>query len=151
MTGTDFIAAHLARIAWMDGFHEGLSGMLAVAFVVRNRVRQGWYGGSWTDVMSHHQEWAATLTLSDPYFLPDIRVYSINALLQEVSGIVLGTREDNITIKRDEYSTFRAGSQPLALYYGHTDKIDNPWFLENIARNDQHKRVATMATLTFWS
>lgn len=156
MTGTDFIAGQLALKAWQDGYPEGLNGMLAVAFTIRNRVRAGWYGGDWLQVLSHHQEYAATLALPSQT-LPDIRVYSINALLQEITGIVNGTREDNITIKRDEYATFRPGSRPVALYYGHTDKIDNPWFLEEIcrAKNDdgtmRHERVANMATLTFWS
>jgi hypothetical protein len=125
--------------------------MLGIAFTIRNRVRAGWYGGDWLQVLSHTHEWSASLALPDPYALPDIRIYSINNFLQEISGVVSGSREDDVTIKRDSLMTFRPGALPLALYYGRLDKIDNPWFLENISMNPEHKRVSNQGTLYFWS
>ena len=151
MTGVDFIAAQLALRAWQDGYQEGINGMLGVAFTIRNRVRAGWYGGDWIQVLSHHQEWSATSALPDPYLLPDLRIYSISGFLQEISGVVTGQRDDDITIKRDSLATFKPGALPLALYYGHLDKIDREWFLENISRSPEHKRVSNQGTLTFWS
>ena len=150
ITGTDFIAAQLARISIAEGYQEGLNGMKAVAFVFRNRVRAGWFGGSWLEVLSHRQEYSANLQPL-PEALPDIRIYSINNFLQEVSGIVGGTIEDDVTVKRGSLATFRPGTLPVALYYGRTDQITNEWFLTEIARNPEHKRLANMATLTFWS
>lgn len=156
MTGADFLTAELARIAWLEGSSEGLSGAKAVAFTVRNRVRAGWFGGSWAEILSHHRDWSATQEPL-PVTVPDPREPGFRALLQDVTNIFTGQTEDNITIAQDPISSsMRLGGVAVApnpcLYFGRIDRIENPWFLEHISRNTaQHRIIAQVGMLHFWN
>lgn len=148
MTDADFICANLARIAYYDGFSEGLSGMLACAFTIRNRVKAGWFGGDWIQVLSHHKEKAADLT-PFPEELPDPKIRSVRFLLHEVTGIFSGARQDDITVSGQSVLSV---APPVALYYGHLDRVTNDWFLNSICRDyENHQRIATVGALTFFS
>ncbi len=148
MNGSDFLTAQLALKGWQDGRTEGGSGMRAVCFAIRNRVRAGFYGGDWSQILSHHQEWSATLEPPTTE-IPDPREPAFRALLQDVTGIFSGSLEDNITIMP---GSALAVAPPVALYYGFLNQISNPWFLEEISRKfDSHKRVAQVGALTFFS
>jgi len=151
--GYEFICAQLALKAWQDGANSGISGMLGVAFTIRNRIRAGWYDGNWIEILSHHREWAATDT---PYsdVLPDPRDFSFKVILQEVGGIFSGARQDDVTIKVGGEAQRLSVAPPPALYYGRIDEVDKwrPWFLENISRNvEKHRIVAQVGMLHFWS
>lgn len=153
MTGNDFLAATLAYFSWRDGFDHGLSGMLAISFVIRNRIRAQWYGGSWSEVLSHHQEWSSKI---EPYppTIPDPRSHSFQMLLHEVTDIYNGVREDNITIARDSIrQSINIGPSPApALYYGCLNEISNPWFSEHISSKPQeHPRIASVGMLSFFA
>lgn len=156
MLGEHFVKSQLALRAWQDAGKDGLSGMLAVAFVIRNRVQAGWYSGDWIQVLAHHQDWAASekiYTLD----LPDPRNYAFGALLQEIDGIFSGSREDDVTRTANESMAaivrFQGQSDtPVALYYGKLDDELRPWFLDNVSRShENHKRIASVGTLTFFS
>lgn len=148
MQGSAFIAAHLAYRAYLDGFEEGLNGMLAVAFTFRNRVNSGWFGGDWTGVLGNHKQYSYR-TEPDPETLPDPRVYSFQCLLQEIDGIFSGQRKDDVTVAQQ---TVLSTPAPLALYYGRLDKITNPWFLNEISRRpDIHPRVAQVGMTYFFA
>lgn len=155
MLGSDFVKSQLALRGWQDGAAEGLSGMLAICFVLRNRVRAGWYNGDWVSVLSHHQDYAA----ADKVYsleLPDPRNYAFGLLLQEVDGIFAGSREDDVTQPANKTWLIKAQDQPdrpIALYYA---RLDDPnikeSFLETITRNhDNHKMVAQVGLLHFFS
>ena len=153
MTGNEFLCAQLALKCWQDGFSEGLSGMLAIGFCIRNRTRSQWYGGSWADVLSHHQEWSAKIE-SYPPTIPDPRSHAFQMLLHEITDIFNGTREDNITIARDSIrNSINIGPPPApALYYGVLGQISNPWFEENISQKGQeHPRIASVGALSFFA
>lgn len=148
MTDADFICANLARIAYYDGFSEGLSGMLACAFTIRNRVKAGWFGGDWIQVLSRHKEKSADLT-PFPEELPDPKIRSVRFLLHEVTGIFSGARQDDITVSGQSVLSV---APPVALYYGRLDTADNPFFIEKICRDpENHKRVAQVGMLSFFS
>lgn len=162
MRSDDFLKAHLATLAWRDGYSEGLNGMLACAFAIRDRVRAGFYGGSWTDVLSHHDEWSSTTpTSSGQGALPDPNNYAVRSLLQQIDGVFSGSQTNTITLSQDPISNafvFTDGQRSLStasqppLYYGRLDQITNPWFLEEICRkSEQHKRVAQVGMLTFFT
>jgi hypothetical protein len=138
----------MVRLAYLDAFSEGLNGMLGVCFVLRNRVNAGWWGGDWIQVLSHHRDYSAK-TAPYPDTLPDPRIYSIQCLLQEVTGIFSGSREDDIT--KPTSPTFKPSVYQPALYYAKLNEISNPWFLENISRNPDHGRIAQVGGLTFFS
>src|SRR5579885_3139012 len=148
MNAADFLTAELARISWLEGGAEGLNGAKAVAFTIRNRVRAGWMGGSWSEVLSNHQQWSATLEPL-PAEVPDPREPAFRALLQDISNIFNGMLEDTITVK---VGSALAVAPPPALYFAYLDRITSPHFLENISqRFDLHKRVAQVGQLFFFS
>lgn len=148
MNGSDFLTGQLALKGWQDGRSEGIAGMKAVCFSIRNRVRAGFYGGDWAAVLSHHQEWSAT-NEPPPLTIPDPREPAFRALLQDVSGIFSGQLEDNITVMP---GSALAVAPPPALYYAKLDQITSETFLNDISRRfDLHKRVAVVGALTFFS
>jgi hypothetical protein len=149
MDGSSFIKAEICRLAYLDGFSEGLNGMMAISFVLRNRVNAGWWGGDWVNVLSHHKDYSYR---TEPYpdTIPDPRVFSFQTLLQEIDGIFSGQRVDDITVPVQP--SFQPSAYPKALYYAKLDSISNPWFLESISRNtQQHSRVAQVGQLFFFS
>lgn len=163
MNGQLFLASQLARLAYLDGAHEGLSGMMACAFTIRNRVRAGFYNSSWPEVLSHHRDWSGSL---DPYpdTIPDPNKFALQSLLQEIDGILSGSREDDITIAQDSIQRYhrvgavRAGdisvavAPPVVLYYANPNNITNPFFRDNICNQPENHRVlATIGSLWFWS
>jgi hypothetical protein len=154
MRGSEFICGQIALKAWQDLKDEGINGMLAAAFTIRNRVRAGWYGGDWVEVISNHRQWSARL---EPYSdqLPDPRNFAFQCLIQEINGIYDGSRRDDITVMADESisarSIFSQQAPKAVLYYGRLDQISNPWFLENIARRpDLHPRHAQVGMTYFF-
>lgn len=157
MRSDDFLKAHLATLAWRDGYSEGLNGMLACAFAIRDRVRAGLYGGSWIEVLTKHEEWSSTLSTDKS--LPDPNNYAVRSLLQQIDGIFSGSLPNTITISQDPITNAfvftdqrsLSTAPPPPLYYGRLDQITNPWFLENICRNPEHKRVAQVGMLTFFT
>lgn len=148
MNGADFIKAQLARRAVADGFSEGLSGMLAVAFVYRNRVNRGWFNGDWVQVLNNTSQSSSQIE-KRPEPIPDPRIYSIQCLLQEIDGIFEGTRPDDVTVAQ---KSVLASPPPPALYYARLNEITNEWFLENISRRpDLHPRIAQVGQLWFFA
>lgn len=163
MIGANFLKAELARIAYLDGGKEGISGAMGCAFAIRNRVRAGFYNGSWSQVLSNHRQYSASL---EPYpdTIPDPNTFLMTRLLQEIDGVFDGNQEDNVTIASDPISSYmkvgagRVGDlvvsskPPVALYYGYADRLTNPWFVNEIAgKPEQHRVIATVAGLFFWS
>lgn len=146
----------LALQAYRDAETEGISGMVAVALVIRYRVRAGFYGGDWLQVLSHHQDYAAVHNPHTPD-LPDPRHPSFSQLLQQIDGIFDGRREDDILVPNATMGPIVSfdgqPERPVPLYYA---RLDDPnigqWFLENISRNtDKHRLIATVGNLSFFS
>lgn len=152
MRDTHFITSILALKAWQDGKDEGLSAMMAISFVVRNRVRAGWYGGNWLEVLAHMPDVAAKLE-PPTNELPDTRNYAFLQFMQIVDGIFSGATEDDITIKKDgEWRQVLSMAPPVVMYYARLDQITNPWFLQNIVRKpDQHQRISQVGQLFFFT
>ena len=153
MQSYDFSAALLALTAYRDGFDDGLTGMLGVAFAIRNRINAGWHGGNWIDLLNHHHEYAAYTEPSRTDF-PDPRTYSVQVLLQEIDGIFRGTTEDRVTRPRDSvFDQFKIGEQPhVALYYARLHEPMREDFRRNICQNhERHSLIAKIGALSFFS
>jgi hypothetical protein len=147
----DYIKALYSLRCYQDGYSEGIHGMLAVAFAIRNRVRAGFYNGDWIKVLSHHKDWSATL---EPYTedFPDPRNHAFMMLLQEIDYIFAGDKEDDITRPKSETAKALAVDPPPVLYYAKLNEITNPKFLADICRRpDLHERIATVGALTFFT
>ena len=154
MKDIDFIKSQLALTCWRDGKEEGLNAMLGISFVIRNRVRSGWFGGDWLQILSHHHEWSANPEAYNTNELPDTRVLSFMMLLQQLDGIFSGAVDDNITIKRDGVANqiSLSGPPPIALYYARCDQITSDWFLTNISRRgDIHPKIASTGLISFFA
>lgn len=147
VNGADFIKAQIVRRAHADGFSEGLNGMLAIAFVLRNRVSRGWFNGDWVQVLNNTNQASSQLENSREV-VPDPRIWTVQTLLQEIDGIFEGTRPDDVTVAQ---RSVLATPPPPALYYARLNEITNPWFLENISRRpDLHPRIAQVGALSFF-
>lgn len=148
MNASQFLQGQLALFAWRDGFSEGLNGMLAVAHTIRRRVDAGWWGGDWTQVLSHHRDYSAYL---EPYSdtVPDPRIWSVQCLLQEIPGIFDGSKKDDITVPKESVLARPAAG---ALYYARLDRITSEHFLNNISRKPElHPRVAQVGQTFFFA
>lgn len=156
MLGEHFLKSQLALTAWRDGKDDGLSGMLGVCFVIRDRVRAGWYNGDWLSLLAHHREYSWT---DAPYSdeLPSTRNYAFDLLLKEIDGVFAGTRENDVTQPQEALSTVfqfqNMAAKPVALYYARlSDPQIRPWFVENISRVvDKHRLIASVGSLSFFS
>ena len=157
MTGADFLAAELARIAYIDGHEEGLKGMLGVAFTIRNRVNAGWDGGDWQKVISSSVTSYRASLKPFTFDVPDPRNFTFQSLLQEITGIFHGFRDDDVTVLKEPFGaapTIGVGiqRQQVALFYGRFEDLSNPWFVETISRNvEQHRLIAQVGLMGFWS
>jgi len=129
----DFAKSIIALTAWSYASHYGSQvPQLMVAQVIANRARRGW--GSILDVVDRMPRYEAAPPTTEG--LPDSWDKAFLRVLAEIDPIYDGTSKD----------TTNGG-----LYFGDLNDIQNPSFLEKIARNPEHHRVADCAgTLVFW-
>lgn len=143
MTAENFIKGQIAAFCYAEAAHAGgYQGMLAIACILRNRRRKGWFGGSWLEIIAHAQESSAhELQAAAGFKLesPDFR-----RVLQEVDDIYTGTFTDELT----------AGG----LYYLDTLFLDKPglalrpWFQDKILQQPlNHRRVAQVGMMYIFS
>lgn len=147
MTIQDGIKWELFMLSWREGArHGGLANMLAVAFVVRNRVKAGWHGGDWLAVIADHaihrgeqatgnrQQATAEKTQKN---YPDFHDEVIRDLLGWMDAVFDGAREDLWT--------------EGALYYSQLELPQRKWFVDNIVRKpEEHPRVATVGPVSLF-
>lgn len=135
LTPETFIKAELAAFAQREAAHHGgIDNMLAVAFVVRNRVRASWFGGNWMEIIEGHEGVAGK---NYPRTAVNLRDIHFRMFLQQIDDLYLGLTPDKMT--------------EGALYYCELNHCDNEWFLENIVRKpEEHPRVATVGNVSFF-
>lgn len=138
MTPDQFTCAHLALFAWQRGQRNATNGILAMAFIVRNRARAGWYGGDWLEIIGNDY-------LTSPYrepelvvgAFPDTREPGFLRALQSIESVYDGTEPDPMT--------------KGALYYAELNLVSSDWFKQNILGDPQkHWRIAQVGTLTLF-
>lgn len=142
MDGSTFTKAILALLAWREERSNGISGELAVCFVVRNRVNAGWSQGDWGKVIETHGQFSSISIIGDSQTVlyPDTRDPLFLTVLQAVEGIYDGTTDDTLTNG--------------ALYYADlSSKAYNKggWFDRNIVQfPETHPRCAVIGSTTFF-
>jgi hypothetical protein len=147
MTSEQYIKAQLAALAWREGYEQGgVNNSLAVAFVIKNRVRAGW--GEWLELIQRHETWSAyNHNELDHKSHPDPREPDFQRLLQQIDGIYDGSLQDKLTVAPKT----KEGEGRPGLYYGHLNKITREWFLENIVRKPElHPRTSQVGEVTFF-
>lgn len=135
MTPEGFVKAQVAAFVYAEAAEcGGHDSMLAIACVLRNRVRKGWFGGNWIAVLEHAGD-----TASQPITFPasyDLTSKTFIRVLQEIDDIFLGVYVD----------TFTDGG----LYYWDSQKPapPKPWFVEKILNDGpNHPRKAQVGTI----
>jgi hypothetical protein len=151
MTPENFIKAQLAEFAWREGSqYGGSNNMLAVAFVIRNRVRASWFGGDWLQVLENaHEAGALEMCFCEngcprcrSNQLPNLRDDNFRLLLRTVDDIFSG-------LAVDRFTTDPQGNG--ALYYAELRTVNRAWFRENILRNlAAHSRIANVGPVEFF-
>lgn len=141
MTVADFEKALGALLAWREERSNGVNGMLAVLFVVRNRAKAGWNQGSWSKIIEAHNQFSSMSVVGDSQTVayPDPRDPQFLSILQLVDQVYDDTKQDALTTG--------------ALYYA---DMNSPaynkggWFDRNIAQSPEHPRVAQIGTTTYF-
>lgn len=147
MTSEAYIRAQLAALAWREGHEQGgVNNSLAVAFIIKNRVRAGW--GEWLDQIQRHAIWSArNQSELDQSSHPDPREPDFQRLLQQIDGVVDGSLVDKLTVA----PKLKTGEGQPGLYYAQLNNITRPWFLENIVRKPElHPRTSQVGEVTFF-
>jgi len=128
----DLTKGEVALVAWRHGKdYGGHLASLMVAHCLRNRFVAGW--GTWFRIIETIPQHSAIL--EQPSGWPDQWDRNFLKVLVDMDAIFDGTAKD---------------LSNKAVYWADTAKIDNPRFLEKVARNPEHHRVADMGSLQFW-
>lgn len=133
--------------------------MRAILFILRNRVKSGWGGGSWLAVMDGAATSSAHLVVQwtpevDEFDLPEARspepeARSSDRLLQmivrDVDDIYLGQEPWDDPVRQVVCGPGAAPGMKdwhPVLYYSFVDRPPRPWFVENIIQKPaEHPQV----------
>ena len=136
-----YVQGKLVEMGWRFGQNYA-GGHIAgemVMHALANRVRCGW--GTWLQVIDNIPTFMAEIAIPELKH-PSVWEPAFVKLLHSVDGIFDGSVPDKTN---------------GGLFWCDLGRIQRPWFLEKIvqARNGegepQHKRVADMNSLSFWS
>jgi len=141
LTTDAFVRAQLAAFAYSEAFACGsLDGMVAVAQVLRTRVRRGWHGGSWMANLNQTGAYAPYQPIEQEF---DIGNERFRNLLQDVDDIYSGIDEPLWEGDGLYYC------DPLLLQSG---RVMRPWFEQRILGDGaHHPRIAQVGTLLIFA
>lgn len=133
MTIDTYIRAEMARFAIEEGErHGGVTNMLAIAHVLRNRVFAGW--GDWVDVVQRAADKRGTIYA---HYMPNLRSGNVRALLNQIDEIYT----------RPEVTDPTGG----ALFYFEPGTPPAEWFTrEIIGKSHEHPRSAHIGPVWFF-
>jgi hypothetical protein len=139
MTATDFVKAQLVNFAWGEAAYTGsLANVEAVACILANRVRAGWYGDDWLATIAA----APVINAHRWQTPPEMRMEDdlLQCLLRDIDDIFQGQHGDDVTSGRDTN-----GRTVKALYWAFTDRpiLDN-FAVSIIRRRDDHPQIVTL-------
>lgn len=134
MTGDELIKGQIVLFAWREaGRLGGLNNMLAMCFVLRNRVDAGWNDSDYLAVITDAEASSAHPIKGAGF--PDLRSSDMRKLLSQIDAIYSGTAPDHLTNG--------------ALFYGDLNNTTED-FRERIIRSPEHQRVAQVGEVYFW-
>jgi hypothetical protein len=139
MTHENYIKARLVTLAVDTAYHMGsVDAMLAVAQVIANRVKAGWCGGDWLQIIENAGDVAGN---EIHHQVIDPHNGSFRELLRRVDDIYYGTAEDdNVNTPTGEVS----------LYYVEMGRPASEWFDRTILKDyAAHPRIAKVGLLNF--
>jgi hypothetical protein len=136
----NYIKARLATFCIEECGKDGdTANMLAIAFVLRNRVEAGWHGGDWLRVIEDAPKQRGNIP--PPLVGLSLRDYNIKEFLRQIDDVYSGAAENDLTDTDDTH----------ALYYAVLHTLTDEWFISNIARNhSSHPKIATVGLTSFF-
>ena len=136
MNADNYIKGRLATFCIEECSKTGnVDNMLAVAFVLRNRVDAGWHGGDWLSVIEDAPKQRGNFP--PPLVGLSLRDYHIKEFLRQIDDVYTGEAEDELT--------------QGALYYAVLHTLTDEWFISNIVRNpNSHPRIAQVHLTSFF-
>lgn len=123
--------------------------MKAIAMCIRNRVRQGWHGGDWMQIMEHHNdvrgndefEWAE-LSIEDR---------NLQILVRDIDEIFFSRRDWEKDPSRERMPGLDEGIGD-ATYWAFINYPFTEWFRAHILHDHQnHKLKAQMGLMVFYT
>lgn len=129
-----FIQAQLVNMGWRftQYYGQGHLGGQMIMHALANRVRVGW--APWLQVIERVPQFAAENELP-PLTYPPVWEPAFIKMLHAVEGVMDGSAVD---------------MSKGALYWGDLAKIERSWFTDNVIKNPNRIRVASMNGLNFW-
>ena len=148
MTLSDFQRAMLAAFAAREsGIGASLEEMKAIAYCVRNRVRQGWHGGNWLANLENADQYRGNL--KGPHIPIDADSRPVQRLVREIDDIYFGLRES--TNSPQAQTNGIEDSIGKCCYWLRANEPFSPWFVEKIIHDpDHHPLRMQMGTLYFY-
>jgi hypothetical protein len=159
VTISDAQRAYLVRFAYKEaGPRASLEAMLAICYVIRNRVKMQWEDGNWIRVMERAYIHSAHEPAPRVELDPESRQFQ--RLLREVDDIYYGGGggggyEGGISSGGSEggLSLFESLCERKheRLYWLHVGRPVRPWFRDTIVRDQEnHPQRTTLGTIMFF-
>ncbi len=156
MTLNTFAMAMLVEFAVREaGPDASLEEMKAIAYAMRNRVRAGWFDGSWVKCIERAAETGGNEAPVNLRPILDADVRPVQMLLQSVEDIYHGSREQPVQkgwggekVDPDAQGSSLEAAVGTSLYWVHIKRPIRPWFVENIIRDRQNHPERT--SLGMW-
>lgn len=142
MQTEDFTKSIACLLAWREERGNQTNGMLGVLFVLRNRIKAGWFGGDWIRNMAVHGQFSSMTVKGDSQTVeyPDPRDPTFQQLLNYIDHIYDDTMPDTLTNGALYYADLSSPSY---------DK--EGWFARVIVgQPGKHPRCATIGTTTYF-
>lgn len=156
MTLSDHMRGHLVTFAFREaGADASLEAMLAICYVIRNRVKMQWEDGNWIRVIERAHLHGAHEGSPEVELDPESRQFQ--RLLREVDDIFYGGGAESFGMAVSKggggMSLFDSMCERKheRLYWMHLGRPVRPWFTENIVRDPKnHPQRSALGTILFY-
>lgn len=153
MTNADAQRAALVFFAYREaGPGASLEAMLAICYIIRNRVKLQWEDGNWIRVMERADQHSAHFPIDMPSVEIDPESRQYQRLLREVDDVYYGGGGSPIG-EGGGLSLFDSMCERKheRLYWMHTGRPVKKWFQDNIVRDTQnHPQRGVLGTMMFF-
>lgn len=150
MTAEQYTRARLAQWAWeVAGRANNLQVLRAVCYVLRNRIKAGWHGGSWLDnlLFAFQSEGNDEPPIVSGLTKSPLEDQNFIRLLRDVDEIFYGSTLDDVGTSLEEDKASKLGP---CLYFHFVDEPVTEWFKENIIRDPDHARGPIIGKMIFY-
>lgn len=141
MEVNSYVLSLAALTAWREERSNGINGMLAVMFVIKNRSNAKWEGGDVWKIITAKNQFDSIIRLGDPetVLYPEPTDQLFVKACQYVDGVFNGSFTDSLTQGSLYYADLASpGYNKLG------------WFQKNIVESPNHPRLSTIGTTSYF-